>query len=117
MEEVKYEKVRFAGLREPDSIWRGPPSSILDEAWDNVTWKGSHYLKGYTPGGLANIFSTVPEIPADESVIHRTNNPFDINSLTRFPPEFGGQIYTEVEWKHQLHCLVRELKCCIGYIV
>ncbi|KAH8690058.1 hypothetical protein BGW36DRAFT_364788 [Talaromyces proteolyticus] len=86
LEEVKYEKVRYAGLLESDSLWRGSPSPIIDEAWDSVTWK-------------------VPEIPVDESVVHRTNNQFDINSLTRFPPEFGGQIYTEVEWKHELHCL------------
>lgn len=50
---------------------------------------------------------TVPEIPVDENVVRQSNIKLDINSLTRFPPEFGGQIYTEVEWKHQLHCLVR----------
>lgn len=86
LDEVQYQKVRFAGLHEPDSLWRGPPSPMIDDAWNNVTWK-------------------VPEVPVDEHVVRQANIELDMNSLARFPPEFGGLIYTEVEWKHHLHCL------------
>ncbi|KAF2179757.1 hypothetical protein K469DRAFT_797546, partial [Zopfia rhizophila CBS 207.26] len=81
-----YKVVRYAGLQDLNSPWRGEPRPELEEAWDNVTWE-------------------VGEIPVSKEEALRSGLLLDPNTLVRFPEEYGGQIYTSVEWNHHLHCL------------
>ncbi|KAF1996921.1 hypothetical protein P154DRAFT_607304, partial [Amniculicola lignicola CBS 123094] len=81
-----FENVRFAGLREASSPWRGEPRPELEAAWNSVTWE------------MGEISTTLDDA-------RRAGIELDLNSLVRFPTNDGGDVYTSVEWVHHLHCL------------
>ncbi|OAQ64300.2 hypothetical protein VFPPC_05587 [Pochonia chlamydosporia 170] len=81
--DMKYETVRFG--RKYDR-WMGDPRPELEEAWDSV-------------------IEHVRDIPVSEATIKGFGIPVPIESMARFPTDQGGDVFGEVEFKHQLHCL------------
>ena len=110
---MEHETVRFAGLQEPTSLFRGQPSLELDAAWDDVTLRGN-FKKNAFSAILAETyapltdFQPVPHIPASANDVRQAGITLDIKSMVRIPEESGSGLYADFEWKHQLHCLVRE---------
>ncbi|KAF2737917.1 hypothetical protein EJ04DRAFT_430058, partial [Polyplosphaeria fusca] len=84
--DTEYQNIRFSGLRDFDSEWRGEPSPRLEEAWESVTER-------------------ITTFPVTKEDVVRSGITLDLNALVRYPEERGGEIIGSVEWTHQLHCL------------
>ncbi|KAG1895123.1 uncharacterized protein F5891DRAFT_1281290 [Suillus fuscotomentosus] len=77
--------VRFNGMLDFPSIYRGPPSPEIDAAWARI----AHDV-------LPTRMSLKEILKAGE---------VDSPSKVRYPPEFGGGFMVSMEAPHQLHCL------------
>ena len=50
--------------------------------------------------------ATVRDIPLSDETVRHLGVPVPMEAMVRFPTDQGGEIYSELEFKHQLHCLV-----------
>lgn len=101
--DMKYETVRFG--RKYDR-WMGDPRPELEEAWESVIEHGTYRIKMQIKCDRQFNCATVHDVPVSEATIKGFDIPVPIESMARFPADQGGDFFGEVEFKHQLHCLV-----------
>lgn len=85
----------------------GDPRPELEEAWDSVIEHGTYRVNMQIKYDRQPNREAVRDIPVSEATIKGFGIPVPIESMARFPTDQGGDVFGEVEFKHQLHCLVR----------
>lgn len=51
--------------------------------------------------------ATVRDIPLSNETIRHLGIHVPMEAMLRFPTDQGGEVFSNLEFKHQLHCLVR----------
>jgi len=75
---------RFDGSFETPNMYKGTPTSTIDDSWASITYKN----------GVINI---------SEETLHAINA--SVEYSVKLAPELGGGYMASVESLHQLHCL------------
>lgn len=108
---MRYEQVRLNGSFRYESIYKGPPTPELDQAWAKLVSGGPHNPIDFNSTVLTANLDVLPGplISISEEELVKIEQADDIDAVVKFPPKKGGGCVASIEVLHQLHCLVRGL--------